>query len=95
MSENSESYNQLDDIDVRRKRLIFRSWHRGTKEMDMLLGQFADAHLHHFTAQQLDQYERILKNSDPDLYNWISGNEPLPPAESSAVMTQLFQNRLK
>jgi antitoxin CptB len=61
------------------KRLKFRSWHRGTREMDLLLGRFADAHLAAFSPAELDQYEELLKQSDPDLYNWITGAEtPLP-----------------
>lgn len=62
-----------------RKKLIFRSWHRGTKEMDLIMGSFADAHVKDFDEEALNQYEALLGNNDPDLYNWISGKEE-PPA---------------
>ena len=66
------------DIDRQRRRLHFRSWHRGTKEMDHLLGKFADAHLEALDQEFLDAYDVLLEESDPDLYNWITGREPAP-----------------
>ncbi len=79
-----------DNTDVKRKQLIFRSWHRGTREIDLMLGRFADAHVTGFSDEELLQYERILKNSDPDLFNWISRREPVPPSEDTAVMRLLL-----
>ena len=76
--------NETDHI--RRNRLRFRSWHRGTREMDLLLGRFADAHLHAFSPEQLTQYEYILTLNDPDLYNWIAGREPVPSEHDGEVM---------
>ncbi|MDE2029360.1 MAG: succinate dehydrogenase assembly factor 2 [Alphaproteobacteria bacterium] len=73
----------------RRKRLRFRSWHRGTREMDLLLGSFADAHVPGFTPAQLDQYEELLTINDPDLYSWATGTAAVPPEQDGAVM-QLF-----
>lgn len=78
-----------DNISIMRKRLIFRSWHRGTREVDLLLGKFADAHIPSMDAEALVHYDRFLKNSDPDIYNWITGQEPVPPAEDNAVVQQL------
>ncbi len=89
MTQNNEQ-NKIDPLEARRKRLRFRSWHRGTKEMDVLLGSFADAHITNFSEDEVTQFERLLNNSDPDLYNWISGYEPLPPSEDSAVMQKLL-----
>lgn len=74
-----------DNITIRRKQLIFRSWHRGTREIDLLLGRFADTVLPGFDGAQLEIYARFLNNSDPDIYNWITGQEPLPPSEDNAV----------
>ena len=79
-----------DNISINRKRLAFRSWHRGTREIDLLLGRFADAHVPDFDAEQLDMYDRFLNNSDPDIYNWISRAEPVPPAEDNAVVQLLL-----
>jgi antitoxin CptB len=79
-----------DNISITRKRLIFRSWHRGTREIDLLLGKFADAHLPVMEAEGLALYDRFLNNSDPDIYNWITGQEPVPPAEDNAVVRLLL-----
>ena len=74
--------------DVRRKRLRFRSWHRGTKEIDLLLGTFADRHLADFSDEQLAAYEALMLESDPDLFEWITGrsgtNSGSTPRNSSA-----------
>jgi antitoxin CptB len=80
-----------DNISIKRKQLIFRSWHRGTREIDLMLGKFADAHLPVFNAQQLELYDRFLNNSDPDIFNWITGQEPLPPAEDNDVVALLLK----
>jgi antitoxin CptB len=76
-------------IDKRCERLRFRSWHRGTREMDLLLGGFADAHLRAFTSEQLDLYEALLLHGDPDLYNWVTGAEPMPAENDNDVMQLL------
>lgn len=76
-----------DDLEIIRKRLRFRSWHRGTKEMDLLLGSFADRHLPDLDAGDLAQYEDLLQNNDPDLYNWITGQED-PPAN---IISDVFE----
>lgn len=66
-------------LEVRRKRLRFRSWHRGIKEMDLILGHFADRVLWHLTPEEVDEYERLIGLEDTVLYNWVTGREiPLP-----------------
>ena len=57
--------------DPRRKRLLFRSWHRGTREADLILGSFAEQHLAGFDAAQLDRYEGLLNLPDPDIFDWL------------------------
>ncbi|MEE8202407.1 MAG: succinate dehydrogenase assembly factor 2 [Alphaproteobacteria bacterium] len=80
-----------ESIEFRRKRLRFRSWHRGTRELDLMLGRFADAHVPHMTADQLDRYEALLASADPDVYGWISGAKPVPAPFDSDVM-KLIKN---
>jgi len=62
------------------KRLRIRSWRRGTKEMDLILGGFADDLLESLTPHQLDAHERLMEEQDQDLYLWISGQDE-PPSE--------------
>ncbi len=82
-----------ESLDVRRKRLRFRSWHRGMREMDLLIGSFADAHTPDFGHDQLDRFEALLELSDPDLYNWMSGREPAPVEHDNDVMRLLVHFR--
>jgi antitoxin CptB len=67
-----------DTLEIERKRLKFRSWHRGTREMDLLLGRFADSSLDAFDGVALRAYAALLEESDPDIYNWITGREECP-----------------
>lgn len=80
-----------DNIDITRKKLAFRSWHRGTREVDLLLGRFAEACLPEMDEASLDLYNKFLNNSDPDIYNWITGQEPVPPAEDNRVVRKLVE----
>lgn len=75
--------------DPRRKRLLFRSWHRGTREADLILGSFAEQHLAGFDEAQLDRYEALLEMPDPDLFDWITGRAP-PPPECDHDVTRLL-----
>ncbi len=75
--------------DVRLKRLLYRSKYTGTRETDTLLGGFAERYLADLTPVQLDQYEALIENSDPDLYMWISGQRPVPARWDNGVMDLL------
>lgn len=65
-------------LDPRRKMLLFRAWHRGTKEMDLVLGGFADAELEILTNSELDDLEQLMTAPDPEIYKWLSGTHPVP-----------------
>lgn len=72
-----------------RKRLIFRSEHRGTKEMDLLMGSFARKYVPEFNEEELAQFDEILQENDPNLYNWITGKEEAPANVVSDVFERL------
>lgn len=78
-----------DPVQIQRRRLYFRSWHRGTREADLMLGRFADVHLTHFSADQLDRYAALLEKSDPDIYDWLTDRAPVPPAVDTDVFKLL------
>jgi antitoxin CptB len=84
-----------EDLDTRRKRLLFRSWHRGTKETDLLLGSFAEQHLQALSADELDRYEALLEESDALLFDWITGRAPAPEAHQSEVLRRLMSFRYR
>jgi antitoxin CptB len=80
-------------MDAQRKKLIFRSEHRGTKEMDIVLGRFARDFLPTCTDSEVEIYEDLLKENDPNLYNWISGRETPPePVASNPVLQKIIEN---
>ncbi|MGB0497660.1 MAG: succinate dehydrogenase assembly factor 2 [Rubricella sp.] len=64
--------------EIRLKRLRMRAWHRGTKEMDMILGPFSDTGMKDLDAGELDLFEELLTEYDQDLYAWFSGQRPRP-----------------
>jgi len=64
-----------EDIGMRKRRLRFRAWHRGTKEMDLVFGPFADARLEGFDEAQLDRLEALMEEEDTDLLKWVLGQE--------------------
>ena len=72
----SRSSHGLDD---RRKRILFRCWHRGTREMDLILGSFADAEIGILADLELSQLEALVGLEDPDLYPAFVGETQLPP----------------
>lgn len=65
-------------LESRKKRASYRSWHRGQKEMDVILGRFADQHLQAFDGAMLDHYEVVLELPDPDLFAWLIGVTAMP-----------------
>src|SRR6476661_6612002 len=72
------STRSSDGLDDRRKRLLFRCWHRGTREMDLILGRFADAEIVNLSEDEMSQLERLIEVPDPDLYAAIPGDRPAP-----------------
>ena len=78
----------LNSTDYRIKRLKFRSWHRGWKETDLILGSFADARLETLSDADLASYEQLLEQDDDIIWNWIVGKEPTP-AEFTSIIAML------
>ncbi|MBV7378217.1 succinate dehydrogenase assembly factor 2 [Maritimibacter dapengensis] len=76
-----------ESADTRLKRLGMRSWRRGTKEMDIILGRFSDERLATLDADALDHYEALLSENDQDLYQWVSGQSAPPERFADLVAT--------
>lgn len=79
----------LDDDAVRRRKIGFRAWHRGTREMDLIMGRFADAELPRLDAAALDSFEALMEQPDPDLYKWVSGEAPVPRDVDAAFLARI------
>jgi antitoxin CptB len=82
-----------DSPAIRRKRLLFRSWHRGTREADLILGSFAEANLARFDEARLARYEALLEVPDADLFDWIAGRAAPPPEHDHDVTRLLLAFR--
>ena len=80
-----------EDLGKRRKRLAFRAWHRGMKELDLLIGGFADVYLGDLDEQQLDSFEALLDVPEPLMYGWLVHRQP-PPAEYDNDVMDLLLN---
>lgn len=78
---------------MRRKRLRYRAWHRGTREMDLILGPFADAHLEGLEGAELGRFERLLGEEDTDLLKWVIGQEPLPASADRELLDRIIAFR--
>jgi succinate dehydrogenase flavin-adding protein (antitoxin of CptAB toxin-antitoxin module) len=78
-----------EPIDLRRKRLLYRSLYTGTKETDLLLGAFARRYLPEFSVDQLDSFEQLLAAPDPEIYAWATRQLPTPPEFDTDVMALL------
>ncbi|MGV3491221.1 MAG: succinate dehydrogenase assembly factor 2 [Devosia sp.] len=82
-----------EDSALRLRRLRYRAWHRGTKEMDLLLGPYADAKLPTMNASELDRFEILLDEADTDLLKWLMGQEPTPADADHALLADVLSFR--
>ncbi len=78
-----------DALAVRRRRIRFRCWHRGTREADLLLGRFADTCVGELDQAGLDQLEALLDQPDPDIWDWVVGRQTVPEAFDNDVTRRL------
>jgi antitoxin CptB len=85
------STRSSDGLDARRRRLLFRSWHRGTREADLIMGRFADAHIEAFSDGELDQYEYLLDAIESDLLAWMTGAQPVPAEHDTPMFRRVRQ----
>jgi antitoxin CptB len=76
-------------LDERRKRLLFRCWHRGTREMDLILGRFADAEIAGLRDDELAQLEHLIEVPDPELYAALTGEMLLAPEYANGLFDRI------
>jgi antitoxin CptB len=91
MTGSTRSSGGLDD---RRKRLLFRCWHRGTREMDLILGRFADAEIASLRDDELAELELLIEVPDPDLYAALTDGKALAPEHGSALFDRIKSFRV-
>jgi antitoxin CptB len=76
-------------LDARRRRILFRAWRRGMREMDLVMGRFVDAELPAMSSAELLQFEELLDLPDPQVLAWITGEEPIPAERDTALFRRL------
>ena len=77
------------DLDPRRRKILFRCWHRGTREMDLLLGGFADVELVRLNDTEMDDLEELMEAPDRDIFRWLTGEAATPAAYATPVFGRL------
>ena len=82
-------------MDDRRKKLQFRAWRRGFREIDLILGGFADANLAALDEFGVDAFERLLEAADQDVYEWITGQAAAPPEHDTPTLARIRAFRLE
>jgi antitoxin CptB len=82
-------------LDERRRKLLFRAWRRGVREMDLIVGRFADAFIDKFDAPALDDFERLIEAPNAELYAWVTGDQHVPADYDTAVLRQLIGFHLR
>lgn len=82
-----------EQLAMRLRRIRYRAWHRGTKEMDLLLGPYADARLEAMEVAELDRFETLLEEADTDLLKWLMGQEPTPADADAELLADLLKFR--
>ena len=85
----SGSTRSSADLDPRRRKILFRAWHRGMREMDLIMGRFADAQIGGLSEAELDEFERLIEVLDRDLLSWVTGEAEVPENYDSDVFRRL------
>ncbi|GGE45015.1 hypothetical protein GCM10007276_22710 [Agaricicola taiwanensis] len=78
-----------EGLDPARRRILYRAWHRGTREMDLVMGRFVDAELDNLTDEDVADMERMIDAQDHDLYEWILGKTAVPADHDTPVFRRL------
>src|SRR5215211_7328609 len=78
-----------EGLDARRRRLLFRAWHRGMREVDLITGRFADAHIGTLSRDEVAEFERLMDVPEPDLLNWVMGAAQTPANHDTPLFRRL------
>jgi antitoxin CptB len=89
------STRSSDGLDARRRKLLFRAWHRGMREMDLIMGRFADVALAELTEGELAEFERLIEAPDRELLAWVTGEADVPASYDTALFRRLRDFNLR
>ena len=85
----SGSTRSSEGLDERRRRLLFRAWHRGMREVDLITGRFADAHIGSLSDVEVGEFEQLMDVPEPDLLNWVMGAVDTPVSHDTPLFRRL------
>lgn len=77
------------DLDLRRRRALVRAWRRGMREMDLVLGGFADEHIGTLSQAELGEFEALMEVPDTRLLPWVTGEKPVPASYNTALFARI------
>lgn len=80
---------QHDESEVRKRRIVFRAWHRGTREMDLLLGRFTERFIGEMSEAEIAMFEHLMETPDPDIYNWLIGAVSVPTEYDTPLLRKI------
>lgn len=80
-------------LDPRRRKILFRAWHRGMREMDLILGSFADDEIATLSEAELDALDELMNENDQDLFKWIVGEIPVPTEQNRPIFRRILAHR--
>lgn len=83
------------DLDIRRRKALFRSWHRGMREVDLILGSFADGEIGTLSDDELGTYEALMAEPDADILKWVTGEAAVPARHATPVFAKILSYRGK
>ena len=83
------SARSSDGLDLRRRKLLYHAWHRGMREMDLIMGRFADAVLDGLTEAELAEFEQLIEVPDRELLAWLIGEAAAPERYDTPLLRRL------
>ncbi len=78
-----------EELGPRRRRIVYRAWHRGFREMDLIMGSFCDAVIIDLPERDIDDFEQLIDAPDHELYAWIRSAEPVPADYDTPIFRRL------
>jgi antitoxin CptB len=78
-----------EGLDLRRRKLLFRAWHRGLREVDLILGRFADTTIEHLSEAELNEFETLMNVPDGELLAWLTGEGAVPASHDGPLFRRL------
>ena len=82
----------MNDLKSYKKKIIYKASHRGSKEMDILLGSFINKYIELFNENELNLFDSIIECDDEEIYQWILGKKVVPNEHQNRVFSLLLNN---